>query len=55
MLSWRLSNFIETKLQDTYFYPKESFFKNKKKSGTSLPASFSALFLKKNNYLAVFY
>ena len=33
----------------------EVFLKNKKKSGTSPLASYSALFLKKNIYLVIFY
>ena len=44
--SWGLSKLIETKLQITYI-PQKSFLKNKKRSGTSLPALFSAWFLKK--------
>ena len=32
-----------------------SFYKNKKRSGTSLPASFSAWFLKKNISLVIFF
>ena len=45
---WGLSKFIETKLQTIYFYITQSFFKKKKISGTSLPASFSAWFAKIN-------
>ena len=40
--SWGLSKYIETKLQTTCFHLILSFFKNKERSGTSLPASFSA-------------
>ena len=52
---WELSTYIETKLQTTYFSFLSSFFKNKKRSGTSLPASFSAWFLTKNIFLVMFY
>ena len=48
MLGSGLSKYIETKLQTTCFYLIRSFFKNKKRSGTSFPVSFSAWFLKKN-------
>ena len=37
-----LSKVIETKMQTIYFYSYKAFFKNKKRSGTSLPTSFSA-------------
>ena len=40
MLGSGLSKYIETKLQTTYFYLIRSFFKNKKRSGTSFPVSF---------------
>ena len=48
MPSWKLSTYFKTKLQITCFYLKDFFFKKKKKSEISLPASFSAWFLKKN-------
>ena len=35
--SWGLSKYIETKVQTTWFYLISRFFKNKKRSGTSLP------------------
>ena len=35
------------------FNSYKAFSKNKKRSGTSLPASFSALFLKKNIFLVI--
>ena len=47
--SWGLSKYYETKLQTTYFYFFESFFKKQKEVwGTSLSASFCAWFLKKS-------
>ena len=53
---WGLSKKIETKLQTTWFYLIQSFTsKSKKRSGASLPASFSAWFLKKNISVAIFY
>ena len=52
--SWGLSKYIESKLQNTFFYLEYSFLKNKKRSGTSLPASFSQWFLKKNLSLDIF-
>ena len=45
--NWRLSKYIETKLPTTCFYLILGIFL-KKRSGTSLPAPFSAQFLKKN-------
>ena len=36
------SKYSETKLQNTCFYLYNAFLKNKKRSGTSLSASFSA-------------
>ena len=36
------------------FASYQAFLKNKKKSGTSLPASFSLRFLKKNIFLPIF-
>ena len=45
----------ETNLQTACFYLKHSFFKNKKRSGTSLQVSFSARFLKKNISPVIFY
>ena len=45
MPSWRLSKYIETKLHTNCFHLTLSFFflkKKKKRSGTSLPGSFSA-------------
>ena len=42
-----LLKYIETKVQTTCFYLKQNL-KNMKRSGTSLHASFSAWFLKKN-------
>ena len=41
MSSWGLLKQIEIKLQTIFFYLILSFFKNKKKSGTSFPAKFS--------------
>ena len=51
MLSWRLSEYIETKLQATCFYLIKAFLKSKKRSGISHPASFSAWFSKKSTCL----
>ena len=53
--SWGLSKYIKTKMQSNCFYLIKSFFKKQKRSGTSLPDSFSAWFLKKNIYLVIFY
>ena len=57
-----LSKLIETKLQTTCIYLIKKTKKknkkrsgNKKKSGTSLPAPFSAWFLKKNISLVIFF
>ena len=56
MPSWGLSNYIKTEQQTTCFSTSyKVFLKNKKMSGTSLPASFSAWFLKKNISLAIVY
>ena len=43
--SWRPPGFTSYK----------TFLKNKKRSGTSLPTSFSTWFLKKNIYIVIFY
>ena len=45
MPSWGLSEYIETKL--VFHTSYKDFLKNKKKSGTSIPVTFSAWFLKK--------
>ena len=50
--SWGLSKMVETKLLQTSY--KAFLKKNKRRSGTSLPA-FSAWFLKKNNFVVIFY
>ena len=42
METWGISKYIETKLQTTCFTSYQDFPKNKKRSGTSRPASFSA-------------
>ena len=55
MSSWRLSKYIETKLQTTSFYLIQSFLKNKKRLEIVPPNSFSAWFLKKKISLVVFY
>ena len=52
--SWWLSKYIETKLQTTCFYVK-NFFKNKEKSGTSVPVSFSVWLFKKKLLLLHLY
>ena len=54
-LSWGLSKYTETKLQPTYFYFVKNIFKIRKRSGSSLPSSFSARFLKENISLVTFY
>ena len=46
---------IETEVLTTCFYFKLSVLKNRKRSGTSLPPSFSALLLKKNIFHVIFY
>ena len=53
--SWGLSKVIETKLHITCIYLKQSFLKNKKRSGTGTRASFSVWFLKKNISLVMFF
>ena len=54
--SWGLSKMIKTKLQPICSYLKQSFFVFYKKwSGTSLLASFSTWFLKKNISVVIFY
>ena len=53
--SWGLSKYIGTKLQTTCIYLIKTFLKNKKRSGTILPVSFSVWFLKKNISLVIFY
>ena len=55
MPSWGLSKYTENKLQTTCFYLIWSFFNNKKKSRTNLPASFSKWSMKENIYPVVFY
>ena len=45
--SWGLLKHTEAKLQTTFFYLTLSFLKNKNRSGTSLPVSFSAWFWRK--------
>ena len=55
MPSWGLSKYIETKLHTTCFHLIWTFLKNKKSSGTSLSASFSAWSLKENVSLVIFY
>ena len=42
-------------MQTTYFTSYKAFSKIKQRSGISTPASFSALFSKKNIYLVIFY
>ena len=54
MLSWGLSKYIEAKLETTCFYLIKGFFKNKKRPGTSFPASLSGWFSNKNVYLVIF-
>ena len=54
--SWGLSKCIKTKLHTTCFYLiYKAVLKNKKRSATSLPISFSAWILEKNNSLVIFY
>ena len=49
MPSWGLSKYVETKLQNTCFFTSyKAYLKNKRRSGTSLSASFCAWFLAKN-------
>ena len=53
--SWGLLKHIETKLQMALLLRHINLFQiNKKKSGTSLPISFSSWFLNKNIYLILF-
>ena len=51
MPSWGLLEYTET----IAFTSNKAFLKNKKRCGTSLPASFSAWFLKKNISLVILY
>ena len=53
MSNWGVSKYLETKVQATCFYLIESFLENKKRSGTSLTASFTAWYLKKNISLVI--
>ena len=55
ILIWGLSKYSESKLHITCFILYKAFLKSKKSSGTSLPAWFSAWFLKKNIHLVIFY
>ena len=52
--NWGLSKYIKT-CRPLAFTSYKAFLKNKKMSRTSLPASFSALFFKKNISLFTFY
>ena len=49
-----LPKYVKTKVLATCFYLIQSFLKNKKNSGTGIPTSFSAWFLKKNIYHALY-
>ena len=55
MPSWVLSKYIKTKLQNICFSLYKTFLKNKKTSGTSLPASFFAWFLQQDFSLVIFF
>ena len=48
-------NTLKLSCRPLAFTSSKAFLKNKKRSGTSLPASFFAWFLKKNIYLVIFY
>ena len=50
-----LPRYIKTQMLITYFHVSKRFLENKTMSGTSLPVSFSAWFLKKNSSLIIFY
>ena len=56
MPSRGLSKYIETNPRRPFAFTScKTFLKNKKRSGASFPASFSAWFLKKNFYFVFFY
>ena len=56
MSNWGLSKYIKTKMQATCFHPMlSSKKKNKKRSGTSLLASFCAYYSKKSISFVIFY
>ena len=55
MLSWGLWKYIEPKPQKLLKLLPHAILINKKRSGTSLPASFSARFFKINISLVIFY
>ena len=48
-------NTLKLSCRPLAFTSAKAFLKNKNRSGTSLPASFFAWFLKKNIYLVIFY
>ena len=48
--SWGLPKYIKTKVLTTCFYLMSNFFRNKKRSGTSLPALVSGWVLKKKYF-----
>ena len=48
-------NWLKLSCRPLVFISNETFLKNKKKSGTSLPTSFSVWFLKKNISLVIFF
>ena len=48
-------NILKLSCKPLAFTSCKAFLKNKKKSGTSPLAPYSALFLKKNIYLVIFY
>ena len=48
-------NILKLSSRPLAFTSYKAFSKNKKRSGTSLPASFSAWFLKKNIFIIIFY
>ena len=53
-IQW-LPKYLETKVLTNSFCIIQWFLKNKKRSGTSLPVSFSAGFLKKNFFHVTFH
>ena len=53
--SWGLSKMIKISCRPFAFTSYKAFLKNEKRPGTSLPALFSAWFLKKNMLVVIFY
>ena len=53
--SWDYRKWLKLSCRPFAFTSYKAFLKNKKRSGTSLPASFSAWVLKKNIFVVIFH